>query len=128
MKKGFTLIELVIVLAIIGIFTAIVFGSITTSRSKARDNSRIADMKTIQLALALYYDVNQIYPVDFRTLDDVGQKYLPSIPKDPQTQQDYVYNLSGDKYCLGVTLEDSNAIPNDNVASCGSEANYWASR
>lgn len=130
MKKGFTLVELVIVLAIIGIFTTVVFGSITTSRSKARDNSRISDMKTIQLALALYYDVNKFYPANLSILDDVGQKYLPSIPNDPQTHQDYIYNLvdGNKKYCLGVILEDSSAIPNDNVASCGSGANYWASR
>jgi len=127
MKKGFTLVELVIVLAIIGIFTAVVFGSITTSRSSARDNSRIADMKTIQLALALYYDVYRAYPANLSTLAASDQKFLPSIPVDPQTKAQYEYSVTSDsrKYCLGVKLEDANAIPNDNVVSCSAGTSGW---
>ncbi|MEK7607721.1 MAG: type II secretion system protein [Patescibacteria group bacterium] len=128
--RGFTLIEILIVISIVGIFTAVVFGSITASRSKARDNSRIADMKTIELALALYYDVNREYPDDPSVLVAIGQKYLPELPVDPKTQEEYSYNLvSGTnktKYCLGAKIEGT--IPNDSVTSCGQSTLYWASR
>lgn len=136
MKKGFTLVELIIVLAIIGVFTAVVFGSIATSRSKARDNSRIADMKQIELALALYYDVNRYYPgaigTSISALDVlVTEKYLPSLPTDPQVGNVYEYKRVGNKYCLGVKLEG--AIPSDSPevqAACGigTAGYYWASR
>jgi len=137
-SKGFTLIELLIAIAIMGIFTSIVFGSIATSRSKARDNARIADMKTIELALAIYYDVNRVYPlaildnylIDLNVL--VIQKYLPSLPTDPQSSQSYKYKLIGSnntKYCMGVELEGT--FPNDTPevqVLCGGGVYYWASR
>ncbi|MEK7596960.1 MAG: prepilin-type N-terminal cleavage/methylation domain-containing protein [Patescibacteria group bacterium] len=135
MKKGFTLVELIIVLAIIGVFTAVVFGSITTSRSKARDNSRIADMKQIELALVLYYDVNRYYPSASGTSIDalnilIMEKYLPSLPADPQVGNVYEYKRTGNKYCLGVKLEG--AIPGDSpevqTACAGTAGYYWASR
>jgi type II secretory pathway pseudopilin PulG len=129
---GFTLGELLVVFAVVGVLSVIAFGSILTAREKARDGRRISDMKEIQLGLALYYDVNKAYPATLSTLTEVGQKYLPSIPVDPQNGNAYEYMTSGAnaRYCLGVTLE--NIIPNDNVsctsAASGSTANYKASR
>jgi len=126
--KGFTLVEILISIAIVGIFTSIIFGSIAVSRAKARDNERIADMKEIELALALYYDVNREYPADISVLAASGQKYLPEVPVDPKDGSEYVYNPLNNnrKYCLGVRLEG--AIPNDSVTSCGLSTLYWASR
>jgi len=61
-KSGFTLIELLVVIAIIGLLATIVLVSLNTARAKARDVRRIADMKQIQTALALYYDADGQYP------------------------------------------------------------------
>ncbi len=123
---GFTLVEMMIVLSIIGILTAIVIGSTNLSRGKARDARRIGDMKEIQLALALYYDVNKSYPASLDTL--VSQKYLPSLPTDPAGGTSYEYLASGSTYCIGVKLED--AIPNDSAtctsSASSSTANYKA--
>ncbi len=131
-SKGFTLGELLVVFFVIGILIVISFGSIVNSREKARDARRVADMKEIQLGLALYYDVNKAYPVSLSTLSDVGQKFLPSIPTDPQTGIAYEYLTSSgnEHYCLGVVLEST--VPSDN-SSCisqasGSLANYKAGR
>jgi prepilin-type N-terminal cleavage/methylation domain-containing protein len=132
MKKGFTLVELLVVMAIIGTLTAVAIGSTTLSRAKARDTRRIGDMKEIQIGLALYYDVNKIYPAALSTLTAVGQGYLPSIPTDPQIGYSYEYltTFPYKTYCLGVRLEST--IPPDS-ASCTSAvgtstANYKASR
>lgn len=62
-KKAFTLIELLVVIAIIGILATVVIASLSSARVKARDARRLADIKTIQTALAMYYMENGSYPV-----------------------------------------------------------------
>lgn len=104
-SRGFTLVELLIVLAIIGLLSSVVIASTTASRSKARDVRRIGDLKEIQLALAIYYDVNKVYPVSLNTI--VTDKYLASIPLDPDATRSYEYSQlnAGKSYCLGANLE-----------------------
>lgn len=130
---GFSLAELLVVLAVVGMITAIGFGSIAVARVKSRDNRRVADMKELQLGLALYYDVYRAYPASLTILDDTGQKFLPSIPVDPKTgaQYEYLPYNTNRNYCIGVTLEDTTAIPNDSTtnAACSSlTSNYKAQR
>ena len=131
-NKGFTLVELLIVIAIIGVLGGIVIGSISFSRSKAQDGRRAADMREIQIALALYYDVNKVYPADLSTLAANDQRFLPSIPKDPQTGEEYDYLVvAGNKdYCIGVTFDGDKPSDLPESASCnlspGATANYKA--
>jgi prepilin-type N-terminal cleavage/methylation domain-containing protein len=66
-SKGFTLIELLVVIAIIGLLASIILASLNTARQKGRDARRLADMKEIQLALELYYDTNNSYPIQGAT-------------------------------------------------------------
>lgn len=61
-KKGFTLIELLVVIAIIGILASIVLASLNSARQKSRDARRVADIKSIQLALELLFDTCNGYP------------------------------------------------------------------
>jgi len=55
-QKGFTLVELMVVIAIIGILSAIILANFTTARSKSRDGQRISDISQIQYALAAYFN------------------------------------------------------------------------
>ncbi len=57
-KGGFTLLELLIVIAIIGILVAMGTVSYSTAQKKARDATRRGDMKAIQNALEQYYAAN----------------------------------------------------------------------
>jgi prepilin-type N-terminal cleavage/methylation domain-containing protein len=61
-KKGFTLVELMVTVAIVGILMAIVTSNFTTSRSRSRDAKRVSDINQIQLALELYFDRCDEYP------------------------------------------------------------------
>jgi prepilin-type N-terminal cleavage/methylation domain-containing protein len=122
-QKAFSIVELLTVIAIIGILFSIVVGSTTASRSQARDNKRITDLKEIQLGLALYYDVNKAYPIGTDTSILVTKlvldKYLPQIPNDPSGGQ-YEYTGTASAYCLGTKLEVATP-PNDNNTTCSSK-------
>ena len=61
-SKSFTLIELLIVVAIIGILAALIIVSVTTAAAKARDVKRQEDLRNIQKALEMYYTANGSYP------------------------------------------------------------------
>jgi len=62
-KKGFTLVELLVVVAIIGILAAVGMVMYAGVQKNARIAKRIQDLKAIQTALELYYSVNKTYPV-----------------------------------------------------------------
>ncbi len=82
MKKGFTLIELLLVIGIIGILSTIVIVNTTTAKSKSRDADRISDIRTLQLALELYYNDFGYFPT---SLSSLIPNYIPIEPKDPLT-------------------------------------------
>lgn len=54
LKKGFTLIELMVVMVIIGILAGLVFLGFYSWRAKARDAKRIAELEQVQTAINLY--------------------------------------------------------------------------
>ncbi len=123
--KGFTLIELLVVIAIIGILSSVVLASLNTARLKSRDTRRIADIKQIQLALALYFDSNAEYP---DTLSELATTYIAAIPTDPVGGGAYAYSPIGtgagttcSSYHLGATLEElsNQALRGDIDAAAG---------
>ncbi len=121
-KRGFTLIELLVVIAIIGILSSVVLASLQTARAKSRDAKRISDLRQVQLALELYYDVNRAYPSAITTATLVTPGYIPSIPTDPTTGVSYKYsvrNATCTSYHLGADLEQTSniALNNDSDAT-----------
>lgn len=64
-QRGFTLIEILIVVAIIGILSSIIFVSINHAQSKSNYTRVLADMKQASSAIQSYTSVNNnIYPAD----------------------------------------------------------------
>jgi prepilin-type N-terminal cleavage/methylation domain-containing protein len=62
LSRGFTLVELLVVVAIIGLFSAVALSNFNAARIKARNVKRASDLKQIQLALEIYYDQYGSYP------------------------------------------------------------------
>lgn len=62
MKKGFTIIELLVVVSIIAVLTAVVLTQFSTVRARSRDAKRISDIAQMQLAIQQYFDRCNQYP------------------------------------------------------------------
>jgi general secretion pathway protein G len=81
MKKGFTLVEIIIVLVLIGILVSIVTPVYRNSVIRAREAVLKENLFQIRDAISKYYQDKQAYPT---SLDDlVTYKYLSKVPLDP---------------------------------------------
>lgn len=63
-KLGFTLIEIIVVIAIIGLLTTVVTASLSQARSNSRDKVRISDLEHAKAAMHLYAVKNGTYAVE----------------------------------------------------------------
>ncbi len=63
-QKGFTLIEMLVVIAIVGLLSSVVVVGLTGAREKARDARRVADIRGIQNDLEIEYSNASGYPAD----------------------------------------------------------------
>jgi general secretion pathway protein G len=137
-QRGFSLIELLTVIAIIGILAGVVTVNVTSARSKARDAKRQADLNSVSAALEMYYAKNKTYPTTaggwgWGSSLSAIQSYISTIPTDPQNSnatygQGYVYCSDGSKYVLDATLEKGSSditISSDPSACPSSSSDYY---
>ena len=84
-QKGFTLIELIVVVTIIGILAGVAISNVKWAQQKAREAALRHDLFEMRKAIDDYYADKQKYPQNLEELKTA--KYLRDIPKDPITQQ-----------------------------------------
>jgi general secretion pathway protein G len=83
-QRGFTLIELIVVVTIIGILAGIALVNVSTAQRKARESALRADLYEMRKAIDNFYADKQRYPSD---LNELVPHYIRILPKDPITMQ-----------------------------------------
>lgn len=130
-KHGFTLYELLIVIAIISILVSLGTASYSSAQKKSRDSRRQADLKAIQNGFEQYYaDNTSAYPVTCSTIAANATYFPGGFPKDPKSGQ-YYYTTPGTysgitignscsstSYYFGVSLEGTTTGGNATDATC----------
>ena len=98
---GFTLIEVLVVLAIIGILAVYILASLGEAKRKTRDVVRTTNIREILTSLNLYFESNKTYPTgqpvcdpgnnQYFGLEVLYPNYISSVPTDPLGGTCYVY-------------------------------------
>jgi len=108
---GFSLIELLAVVAIIAILTTIGGVIYTSIQKDVRDQQRIRDLRTVEQALEYFRNKNGYYPDASgelsAALSSSVSSYLESFPKDPVASRNYQYKGLGSSFTLCALKEGS---------------------
>ncbi len=131
LNKGFTLVELLIVIAIIGVLASLLMVNFVGIRQRARDAQRKSDLRQIQSALELYRSDQGEYPKTLtggQPLKNGSTIYMSEIPSDPNftgSGSNYKYAgqnkqlLDGTDYTLSACLENSSDSQGKLYGECG---------
>lgn len=152
-NKAFTLIELLIVIAIVALLSSIIFSFVGEARAEARDNKKIQESNQVRNAIALYVSKNYESPIgtnpdeieeSLKVYNENSSQYqsamqqlvdgdfIPMIPSSPNGK-DYYYLIDDSGNGVFGAILESKASMNDSngcyfteseIGCSGSNANY----
>ena len=101
MKKGFTLVELLVALSIMALIMGASLTAFEATKKSARDSRRKADLESLRSALEIYRSDIGTYPANLNLLTP---NYISGVPIDPVPTQSYVYTPVCPTTCTTYTL------------------------
>ncbi len=125
--KGFSLIELLVVMGILAVLTAFLMVNVAAGRVRARDAVRKSDFEGIKKALRIYYNDYQSYPAALSgemlacgdgndpcdwsgPFSTINSEYMKRLPQDPSNSGVNVYMYTqtnaGEGFLLSTSLEN----------------------
>ncbi len=125
-QSGFTLIELIIVMTIIGILATLAIPYFAAAIKHAREAVLREDLQTMRMAIDSYTMDKQKAP---QSLDDLVQEgYLKAIPEDPMThaKDTWVTDTSDAMYSIDQTDPGINDVHSGSEES-GSDGQPYSS-
>jgi general secretion pathway protein G len=113
-ERGFTLIEVMVVVVILGILAAILVPKVMDRPDQARKTKARQDIRALEAALNLYKLDNFVYPTTDQGLEALIEKpsspeppnwkdggYVDRLPKDPWNQ-DYLFLSPGEHGSIDI--------------------------
>lgn len=101
---GFTMIELLVVMAIVSLLSIVALSSYQATQRHSRNGKRLADIAQVRSALEVYRATEGEYPQiagspsnsNFVTLVSASylEPYLSSLVNDPSSDPNYVYEYA----------------------------------
>ena len=123
-QHGFTIVELLIVIVVIGILAALVITTFTGIQKKARDTERQTDIKAIHGQMEAYYAENGKYPT-FANMNDATWRGAnikgldAEALKDPKgSGQTLTSTVQANAYAYEVAASNDSACDNAGT-DCG---------
>lgn len=131
-NKGFTIVELLIVIVVIGILALLVITTYSGIQAKARNSKRSSDIKSIQTNLEAFYTSSGYYPsrdnmntsswrtTNMKSFDQNALKDPSSTNCDPATSTPssnpcLVAAAAAKTYSYAVTQADGSSCESDNT-------------
>lgn len=123
-EKGFSLIEILVVLVIMGLLVSVVAPTVLNSADDARIQKAQADFKAIETALKIYRLDNYVYPtteqglvalIEPSTLEPEPRSfkeggYLQEMPMDPWGRE-YLYMSPGENSEVDIFSYGADGLP-----------------
>jgi len=124
-ERGFTLIEVMVVVVILGILAAILVPKVMDRPDQARKTKAKQDIRALEAALNLYKLDNFVYPTTDQGLEALVEEpsspepanwkaggYVDRLPKDPWNQ-DYLFLSPGEQGSIDIFSMGPDQVPSD---------------
>lgn len=115
-ESGFSLTELLLVVALIAIFVSFILASTSGARGRGRDARRYADISQVVQALEAYYNINKSYPIS----DGTGTVTWQTICNNGPQSAGYSFTTTGeDGYIPNLAPTYISTLPTDPLGCAG---------